>query len=277
MFSKSFKESIMQIILFSVFILIYMIFFIYLYIIPYNRIVSPVLMIGFIIIIIGIFIFINLKNPNDNSNLFSFKFLSENSIKIVLLLVVGFCIIIRPISSPYSIILWKKVNFFNYVRAIGMIIGVAFLPGACIFNIFFHNNKLHQRFNVEPFLIKILFYPLLSFSFIGISVLIIDQIGITNRNLFTLILVLIIVCLVVLDIFIQKQRGGVLNFKNETVCVSKFTFLIILIAIGIICITIGVHLSLHYIIPGDSWAGLTFTKYIGFSKTNALEKSWQYF
>ena len=269
---KRFKEYFLQIIFVSVFILIYIIFLIYFYIIPYDRIVSPVLMIGFIIIIISIFIFINLKNLNDNTNLFSFKFLPENSIKIVLILIIGFCIIITPISYPQSIILWEKVSFFSYVRAIGMIIGCAFLPGACIFNIFFHNNKLQQRFKVESFLIKIVFYPLLSFSFIGISVLIIDQIGIVNRNLFTYLLFLIILCLFIVDIIMQKRRTELFKFKNETINISKFTSLISLTSIGIICITVGVHLGIHFIIPGDSWAALTFTKNIGDPYSSALEK-----
>ncbi|MFX0135448.1 MAG: hypothetical protein ACFFDN_17525, partial [Candidatus Hodarchaeota archaeon] len=156
-----------------------------------------------------------------------------------------------------------------------MIIGFGFLPGACIFNIFFHNNKLHERFKVESFVIKIVFYPIISFTFIGISVLIIDQLGVVDRNLFALILLYIILALFSVDIMLQKYRIEKLNFKNQSAKISKYTFLILLCSIGIIFITVGIHLSIHYIIPGDSWTGLTFTKYIGYSKASALEKGYE--
>ena len=94
-------------------------------------------MIGFIVIIIGFFIFINLNQAESNPSLFQFKFLSENSIKLIFIILMSISLLIAPISKPKTIIIWNKIGIANYIRAIVMIISCAFLPGANLYNIFF--------------------------------------------------------------------------------------------------------------------------------------------
>ncbi|MFX1383368.1 MAG: hypothetical protein ACFFBP_13075, partial [Promethearchaeota archaeon] len=263
--------------LFFTFIFVYMLFFISVYIIPLELHVSIVLIIGFIVVIISFFLFINTVNKDENNLLFNIKILPENLLKIILLLLMVSSITISPITSTYSIISWVKIKPINYFRAITMILGCMYIPGASIFSIFFHDNKLHEKLRFEPYIIKLTFYPILSLSFMGVSVLIIDQIVVLNRNLFALVLLALIVSLFFIDIILQMKRNKSLNIEIKTITISKFTSFILLLSIGVALITIGIHLGIHFIIPGDSWAALTFTNEIGKSNTSPITKGSEYY
>ena len=153
------KKNLTLIFFIVIFIFLYFLFFFYFIILTSKSIVHFVIFIGFAIVIIGFFIFIDF-NHNENIDLsINLKFLSESSIKVILTILMCLSLFIQPISSPRTIILWKKVGIFNYIRAIIFILGCAFLPGASIFNIFLHSTKLEEKFKVEPLLIKITLYP----------------------------------------------------------------------------------------------------------------------
>ena len=245
-------------------------FIFYFYIFPNVYRTSIVLMIGFIVIIIGFFIFINLNQAESNPSLFQFKFLSENSIKLIFIILMSISLLIAPISKPKTIIIWNKIGIANYIRAIVIIICCAFLPGANLYNIFFPEKNLHERFKVEPFILKLTLYPLLSFSFIGISVLILDQIGL-NRIFIGLVLFLLIVGLLISDMIIQQIRNYKTGYKLEIINISKYTFVILIISFGVILISLGIHFGMPYLIPGDSWIGLAPNNYIGTSDTSPIE------
>jgi len=227
------------------------------------------MVIGFMVVICGAFSFFNLDN-NEYLNL-HFKLISENSIKFILIILMGISLLIRPISSPRTVILWQKIGILNYFRAYIFIIGCAFLPGLSIFNIFLQDNKLHEKFKVEPFFIKFTLSPILSFSFLGLSVLILDQIGLSNINLFILILFILIVFLYISELIILRIRREKINIFIEKIYISKHTIIISIISFGVMLIALGVHFGASYLIPGDSWAGLSSTNYIGNSKLSPIE------
>ena len=139
--------------------------------------ISIILLLGFTIIILVFFIFINLNHKKGNYLLFQFPTLSENSFKFILLILLSISIFFPPVLSNNSIILWEKLHFFNYFRAIIAILGCTFLPGANLYKIIFSNDKLSDYFGIDPILIKITLIPILLFAFLGIVVLIFDQLG----------------------------------------------------------------------------------------------------
>jgi len=75
------------------------------------------------------------------------------------------------------VIAWEEISVINYIRGIVFLIGIAFVPGASIFNLLFHNSKLHEKFQIEPFFIKIWLYPIISFALMGSYSLILDHVG----------------------------------------------------------------------------------------------------
>lgn len=264
------KKNIKFFLFLIVFILLYFSFFIYFYLIPNKFNVSIILFLGFSIVIIGFFLFFNITQDTENDFIIQFNFLSENSLKIILMLAMSLALLISPILYPETIIVWNRVEFLNYVRAITFIIGSAIIPGASIYNIFFPKNNLHERFKVEPFFLKITLYPLLSFSFIGISVLIIDQIGVI-RNLMGMTLFLLILCLLILDLVIHKIRRNNFEIKTEVIKISKYTSIILVISFGILIIALGIFFGMYYLIPGDAWIGLAPNNYIGDPDTSPIE------
>ncbi len=247
------------------FIIAYFLFLINLYIIPNNYELPIVSLIGFAIIIIGIFyFFINLSHGNEsNETLFNFKILNENSIKIILMSLMVITFFIPPISFSDAMINWEHIGFFNHFRAIIFLIGGAFLPGACIFKILLPNSTLHEKFHVEPFLLKITIYPLLSFTFLGGYTFILDRFGLL-REFFAIVLFITIILLFVFDFLIQKLRDNdEIKLNTTELKLSKYTSLIIFIAIGIIIVAIGIFFSFKYVMPIDNWRGIEYAYYIG--------------
>ena len=91
-----------------------------------------------------------------------------------------------PPETFKTIIDWQQVSFLNNIRAIIFLIGCAFVPGSSLYKIFFNDNNFHEKFQIESFLLKLTFYPLISFMFLGLSTLILDSIGLL-RNQFPLL------------------------------------------------------------------------------------------
>ncbi len=255
----------------SVFIVFYFSIIGIIYTIPnkYQGQNSWIMYVGFIIVIIGIFLFFFIKKPILEKNNLNVKFLSENFIKIILLVLMSISLYIKPITFSNTLIAWKEVNFLNILRAIIFIISLGFLPGASLFKLIFPQNTIHKRFKVEPFIIKIAFYPILSFIFLGTCVLIIENMGIINQELFMIFLYLIILILALLDFLIQLLRNK-MKFKQNlfinkinSIKISSSTLIVLILSVGVIFISLGIHTTIQYLISGDSWTGIRPALYIG--------------
>ncbi|MCK4253404.1 MAG: hypothetical protein KAX32_02980, partial [Candidatus Heimdallarchaeota archaeon] len=64
------------------------------------------------------------------------------------------------------------------------------------------------------------------------------------------------------DIIIQKFRYNNINLKHIEISISKYIFVILFIAFGVSLVSIGIQINAKYLIPGDSWAGISMAKYI---------------
>ncbi|MEE9379292.1 MAG: hypothetical protein V3V33_14810 [Candidatus Lokiarchaeia archaeon] len=270
MLPQNLKKNLIEILFVTGFILIYLTSLIILNLVPSGYSVSIFLLIGIVIIISILFFFINIKHEKENYTTFQFRFISEDLLKFILISLMCICVLIPPISNPTTVILWKQVKPFNFIRAIVFIIGLSYLPGSSLYNIFFSKSNLHKWFKVEPFLIKITLYPILSFSIIGITVLILDQIGLVLESI-TLILFIIILSLFVCDLIVKKIRVQNINFKINNIAISKYTFIILIVAIGIVFFSIGIFLGRQYLIVEDDWVGISPAIYIGDLNLNPLE------
>ena len=164
-----------------------------------------ILLIGFALLIIGVFyFFLNLSKSKINENLFNFKSPNENTIITILIVLMCGTYFIPPITFSEMIIAWEHVPVLNYVRGIIFLIGIAFVPGSCIFNLIFPKSTLHEKFSIEPFFIKIVIYPIISFAVLGTITLIFDKLGFV-REIFSFALFLTILALYFLNIIIQKH------------------------------------------------------------------------
>lgn len=252
-------------------------FFIIIYINPNELNISIVVYIGIITVLVGIFLFVNFNQDLAKIKLLEIKFLSENFIKTILVVLMSIAIFITPIFSPMSIIDWNKVKIWNLFRSIVFIIGAAFLPGACLYNFFFHDTKLNEKLKVESFIIKITICPLLSLSFIGISVLILDQLGFTGEFFFSITVFSLIIGLYFIDLIVQRSRFHNFNIRIIKLNISKNTFIILIISLSFILFSIGTFLGLFYLVPGDSWVGLGGAIHIGKKNTSPILFGQKYF
>ena len=269
------RKKIYQILFITIFILLYFSYISYFYATPNNYSIFSVSLIGFALLIISFFLFTNLNYNKGNEIVFQFRSLSENSIKFIFMIFMSIAIFISPISSPKAIILWEKVSLLNYIRAFIFLIGAAFLPGANLYYLIFPEKNLHEKFNVEPFLLKAALYPLISFAVLGITVLVLDQIGV-NREFFDLFLYMTIIMLGFLDFTIQIIRKDNIKNLTEKIDLSKYTLIILLISLGVLFISLAVHLGTLYLIPGDAWLGNTATYFVGNSKVSPLDRGSQF-
>ena len=158
-----------------------------------------------ITILAGLILFIHFNRSNNKDITIKINFITEDLIKFLFFIFMTISLVIPPISSPSTVIVWKEIDILNYLRAIIFLIGLTFLPGACLYNIFLNRSALEKKFNIEPFFLKITFYPLLSFSFLGISVLILDQIGLVSE-LLGMVLYLTIISVYLLDLLVKKKK-----------------------------------------------------------------------
>ena len=246
-----------------IFIFLYMNFLIDFYIIPQDFSIPIVLLIGFGVFIGGIiYFFINLSKFEGNSPILKIKILNENSIKLILLFLMIIAFFIPPISFSETIIDWNNISILNYVRAIIFLIGCSYLPGACIFNIFFDKSEIHKLFKIEPFLFKLNIYPLLSFTFFGTITLILDISGV-NVQYFVYILFIAINTIFFLEFIIKKFRKEYYELKISEIKLSKYTIFILFVSGCIVLIAFGFQLYMKYLIPGDAWRGLNYASYVG--------------
>ena len=268
--SINLRRYLFEIVFLLIFIVIYFSYIFYIYIIPNHYNVPIGLFFGLAIVIVGIFSFINLNDYDNNKIILKTKVVPENLIKLILIILMCSSLVIEPISSSTTIILWKDVNILNYIRAIIFIIGCGFLPGANLYNIIFSDDKLHEKFNIEPFFLKITLYPIISFSFIGTLVLILDQLNLI-RELITIFLIISFIFLFFFDLIIQVIRKKKLIYKFEEINISKFSLIILFISFGVLVFAIFMHLSTQYLIAGDSWQGLGPTNYVGLWEGSPIE------
>lgn len=191
-------------------------------------------------------------------------------------------IFIPPLPFSQPLIIWDKIGLLNLIRGICFALGLMFLPGSCLYNLFFQGISLSDKFKTDNFLLKITLYPLLSIAFIGSSILILDFININSLELYSVILFSEIITLYLLDIIfrIKKQKGKaqkIIRFNLTKIKISKTTFIILLIAIGISLISIGINVSLKYLIPGDAWGIFRFADSINdFSEKQYYPYFWSY-
>ncbi len=258
----------------SIFILIFTPFFlicwIYIYLIPMGLKVSYVLLVGFAVLIIGFYAFVNLNQEDGSVILFKIKGLSENHLKIFLFITMIIASFIPPTLGSKTVILWSRVSFLNYFKAIVFIIGCAFLPGANIYSSFFHKKNLHEHFKVESYFLKLTLYPLLSFSFIGVIVLLLDQLNFT-RELILFHLIFYITILFFFDLIKSRIRNHSINYTKKPIKISKNSTIIHIFTLGISLISIGFFFKTLYLISSDSWTGLHIVYYIGDPNLNPIE------
>lgn len=286
-YDKNIKKSY-YIFLISIFIIFYFSFlFFYYQILSINGIVpSPhqfpiLLIIGFTIIIVILYIAF-LKRNDKNELILEYKIINEYYIKISILSLMLIVYLIPPILFSESVIAWSEINILNYFRAIIFIIGCAYIPGSILYKIIVPKNNLHEKFKIQPFLIKMTIYPLLSFSFLGFCTLILDFIGL-KREYFSIILFLIIIILSFLEIillktiFVEKEKK-----ERKIIRISNYSIFILLLALGIIFITLGIRLSSQYLVEGDAWRGIQYAYFVGdprfepFWAPGSYSKYWGY-
>ena len=150
------------------FIFFYFIYLIQRYIVPNDYSIPFLFLLGAsIVIFIFSYCFINLQSNETKLIVLKFKMFNENSIKFLLLIIMCISVFIPPVSFSDTIIDWQHIEMLNYVRAILMFIGCIYLPGANFFNIILPNSDLHKKFDIEPFFLKLIIYPILSLTLIG--------------------------------------------------------------------------------------------------------------
>ncbi|MFX1363460.1 MAG: hypothetical protein ACFFCE_10600 [Promethearchaeota archaeon] len=178
-------------------------------------------------------------------------------------------VFIPPITSNNSLINWEYVLPLNYFRAIVFIISCAFLPGSNLYTIFFPKNEISKKFAIEPFFLKITLYPLISFGFIGVFVIIFDQIGLLRESI-SICLLFVMLTLFFIDIIFQIIRFKNLNITKTQIIISKNTAFVLLFALAISTISIGFQCGWEYLPPGDPWDGIKYANLIGVSGINPL-------
>lgn len=259
------------------FLILYFLFLYYFYVNPSGNSISIFLIIGFSIIIIVIFyFFLDLNKNGENNVLFAFKFLSEDSIKLILMVLMSIVIFIPPVSVSKIITDWNEVGYLNYFRAIVFLIGGAYLPGACLFKIIFPKSTLHERIKIDPLILKLTLYPLISLIFLATATSIIDVLG-TNKGSFSIILFFIILILFISDLLIQKFRNKTIFKSISTeIKISKYSILILIVALAIIIIAYGNHLNTEYSIFIDHYTAVSYVQFIGNSNRTKYSKFYIY-
>ena len=182
-----------------------------------------ILLTGFALLIIAFFyFFLFFTNDNTNKVEFQFRMVNENTFIIVLVCLMIITFIIPPITFSEMIIAWEQISPMNYFRGIVFLIGLAFVPGYSVLNLIFPENRIAEKFNVEPFLIKIILYPIISFTLIGTLTLIFDQMGLPRNN-FSLILFLTILALFFLNNVVTSHRKKKIIYSKSILSPSPNT------------------------------------------------------
>ncbi len=170
---------------------------------------------------------------------------------------------IPPVTFSEMAIDWSQISVLNYIRAIVFVIGCAFVPGSSIFCLLFPNSTIHEKLKIEPFFIKLVLYPLISFTFLGSISLIIDQLGVM-REFFSLILFLTIIILHFTKIVKFKKNFKIKHIFNKSeVKISRNTLFVLFLTIAVILIALSIHLHTKYLFGIDGYIAISSSRFIG--------------
>ncbi|MBN1799966.1 MAG: hypothetical protein JW891_00575, partial [Candidatus Lokiarchaeota archaeon] len=232
--------------------------------------------IDFLLVIVGIamiVIAIVMFNPNIISikeRNFYFKIPSKQAIKALILLLICISQLILPLYNPITIISWAQVGFLSYARAIICIISLGYLPGACIYDIFFSNNKTHEKISQKFGLYKFTLYPLISFSFMGTCVLILDQANLTINAISTG-LILSIFILFLIDLVKNHNVSYFLKKRKKEIHIERTNVQIIIFLLGFLFLLVGIQVLLRYLLLNDSWPSIYPGLFIGRAELSPFE------
>lgn len=209
------------------------------------------------------------------------EFISENLIKLIALVLILVLIFVPVESADNSIELWENISILTIFRALVLFFCFSFLPGSNIYSIFFSNNgkALHKHLNIKIYILKITFYPLFSFSFIGLIVLFLDQLNL-SANFIIFLLLLVILFLSCLDFLFQiirrkKNQKDIIN--KSKIEINQNYLILIILAISIPLISIGIMHRWRYLPSGDGWITISFAKYIGDENNSPLFQNYPNF
>ena len=170
---------------------------------------------------------------------------------------------IPPVTFSEMAIDWSQISVLNYIRSIVFVIGCAFVPGSSIFRLLFPNSTIHEKLKIEPFFLKLVLYPLISFTFLGSISLIIDQLGVM-REFFSLILFLTIIILHFTKIVKVKKDFKIKHIFNKSeVKISRNTLFVLFLTIAVILIALGIHLHTKYLVGIDGYTAISSSRFIG--------------
>lgn len=242
-------------------------FFTFLYtthILPEGYGAPIILLIGFGLLIAGFFyFFLYLIKDGENRIILRLNVFSENTITTILIILMICTFFIPSITFSETAIDWSQIPFLNFIRSIIFVIGCAFVPGSSIFCLLFPNSTIHERLKIEPFFIKIVFYPLISLTFLGTITLILDQLG-TLRDWFSLILFLTIIILHLFKIIKFRRDIRIKHIFNKLeVKVSRNTLFMIFLTISIIIIALSIILHTRYLFGVDGYRAMVTFRFIG--------------
>ena len=237
-----------------------------------------ILLTGFALLIIAFFyFFLFFTNDNTNKVEFQFRMVNENTFIIVLVCLMIITFIIPPITFSEMIIAWEQISPMNYFRGIVFLIGLAFVPGYSVLNLIFPENRIAEKFNVEPFLIKIILYPIISFTLIGTLTLIFDQMGLPRNN-FSLILFLTILALFFLNNVVTSHRKKKNHlFKINIITISKHTMFILFASLCVVIIAFGIFTLTQYLAMGDAYRAISNSNLIARSVFEEIDISDPYY
>ena len=187
-----------------VFSIIYFYFLTLIFVTPNEQNPPILLYFGLFLPILGFFYYFFYFNTQNKKEIKSIKFVNENTIKIVLTILMIISFFSVPNMTSEVIIEWSRIPYQNIIRSSIFLLGSIYLPGSSIYKLFLEKIDVPKKLNVEPFLIKITLYPLISFSLLGTSSLILESLGL-QRQYFSVTLLAIILSLIALD-FIYKNR-----------------------------------------------------------------------
>ena len=245
------------------FITLYFIFLIYFYL-PLNYDAPIILLSGFGLFIIGFFyFFFFIIKDKENKVILRLNVFSENTITSILIVLMIFTFFISPVTFSELAIDWSQISVLNYIRAIIFLIGCAFVPGSSIFGLLFPNSTIHEKLKIEPFFIKLVLYPLISFTFLGSISLILDQIGLM-REYYSLILFLTIIIFHVIKSVKYKKDFSTKHFFNKSeLKISRNTLFVLFLTIAVILIALSIHLQTKYVFGTDAYTAISSSRFIG--------------
>ena len=226
---------------------------------------APIILLsGFGLFIIGFFyFFFYIIKDKENNVILRLNVFSENTITSILIVLMMCTFFIPPVTFSEMAIDWSKISILNYIRTIIFLIGCAFVPGSSIFGLLFPNSTIHEKLKIEPFFIKLVLYPLISFTLLGSISLILDQIGLM-REYYSLILFLIIIILhFIKSVKFKKDFKNKHFFNRSELKISRNTLFVLFLTIAVILISLSMRLSTKYLLTFDDYIAISSSRFIG--------------